>query len=109
MSGQYYDYTKQSIILDLELTKHGNGKVSIDSATYTPIYMYKSSSKTKKRYLVMDIEKAIKDYKNGKKNISSSTYSTLKSELKHIYSVVGNEILYDEKNKEKETEIHKDN
>lgn len=109
MSGQYYDYTKQSIILDLELTKHGNGKVSIDSATYTPIYMYKSSSKTKKRYLVMDIEKAIKNYKNGKKNISSSTYSTLKSELKHIYSVVGNEILYDEKNKEKETEMHKDN
>lgn len=98
MSGQYYDYTKQSIILDLELTKHGNGKISIDSATYTPIYMYKSSSKTKKRYLVMDIEKAIKDYKNGKKNISSSIYSTLKSELKHIYSVVGDEILYSEKN-----------
>ena len=109
MSGQYYDYTKQSIILDLELTKHGNGKVSIDSATYTPIYMYKSSSKTKKRYLVMDIEKAIRDYKNGRKNISSSTYLTLKSELRHIYSVVGNEILYDRKSKEKETEIHKDN
>lgn len=99
MSGQYYDYTKQSIILDLEFTKHGDGKVSIDSATYTPIYMYKSSSKSKKRYLVMDIEKAIKDYKNGKGNISSSTYSTLKSELKHIYSVVGDEILPNKKAK----------
>lgn len=106
MSGQYYDYTKQSIILDLELTKHGNGKVSIDSATYTPIYMYKSSSGAKRRYLIMDIEKAIKNYKNGKKNISSSTYSTLKSELKHIYSVVGDEILYE---KNKETEIKKNN
>lgn len=99
MSGQYYDYTKQSIILDLEFTKHGDGKVSIDSATYTPIYMYKSSSKSKKRYLIMDIEKAIENYKNGKRNITSSTYSILKSELKHIYSVVGDEILPNKKQK----------
>lgn len=103
MSGQYYDYTRQSIILDLQITKHGDGKVSIDSATYTPIYMYKSSSGSKQRYLVMDIEKAIEDYKDGKKNVSSSTYSTLKSELKHVYKVVGDEIL-EETQKEENTE-----
>lgn len=93
MSGQYYDYTQQSIILDLQITKHGDGSISIDSASYTPIYMYKSSSGSKQRYLVMDIEKAMEDYDNGEKNISSSTYSTLESELEHIYSVVGDEIL----------------
>ena len=105
MSGQYYDYTRQSIILDLQITKHGDGKISIDSATYTPIYMYKSSSGSKQRYLVMDIEKAIKKYDNGEDNISSSTYSTLESELEHIYSVVGDEILpeTEEANVEKNT------
>ena len=47
----------------------------------------------------MDIEKAIENYKNGKRNITSSTYSILKSELKHIYSVVGDEILPNKKQK----------
>ena len=93
MSGQYYDHTKQSIILDLQITKHGDGSISIDSATYTPIYMYKSSSGSKQRYLVMDIEKAISDYKAGKKNISSTVYKTLKTELKQVKSIVGDEIL----------------
>lgn len=54
--------------------------------------MYKGSSNSKK-YLVMDIEKALANYKNGKKNISSSTNSTLKSELKHIRSILGEEIV----------------
>ena len=100
MSGQYYDYTRQSIILDLQITKHGDGKISIDSATYTPIYMYKSSSGSKQKYLVMDIEKALEDYKAGKKNISSSTNSILKSELKHIYKIVGDEITEESSNSE---------
>ena len=109
MSGQYYDYTRQSIILDLQITKHGDGKISIDSATYTPIYMYKSSSGSKQKYLVMDIEKALEDYKAGKKNISSSTNSTLKSELKHIYKVVGDEILEEteESDKKEDTDTNK--
>lgn len=93
MSGQYYDHTKQSIILDLQITKHGDGSISIDSATYTPIYMYKSSSGSTQRYLVMDIEKAIADYKAGKKNVTSAVYKTLKTELKQVYSIVGDEIL----------------
>ncbi len=101
MSGQVKEYTKQSVILDLSLTKDGEtGKISIDSAKYTPIYMYKSSSGSKQRYLVMDIEKAMSDYKNGKKNISSSTNSTLKSELKHIRSILGDEIISDKNNEE---------
>ena len=74
---------------------------------YTPIYMYKSSSGSKQKYLVMDIEKALEDYKAGKKNISSSTNSTLKSELKHIYKVVGDEIL-EETDENKESDKKED-
>ena len=48
----------------------------------------------------MDIEKALEDYKAGKKNISSSTNSTLKSELKHIYKIVGDEITEESSNSE---------
>ena len=57
----------------------------------------------------MDIEKALEDYKAGKKNISSSTNSTLKSELKHIYKVVGDEILEEteESDKKEDTDTNK--
>jgi len=94
MSGQYFAHTQQSIILDLKITKHGDDNhISIDSAKYTPIYMYKSASKSRQRYLVMDIEKAIKNYKAGKKNISAATYSTISKELKQVKNLVGKEII----------------
>ena len=93
MSGQYFAHTQQSIVLDLKITKHGeDGHISIDSAKYTPIYMYKSPSKSRQRYLVMDIEKAMKNYKAGKGNISAATYSTISKELKQIKNLVGKEI-----------------
>lgn len=92
MSGQYFAHTKQSIVLDLGITKHGeDGHISIDTAKYTPIYMYKSG-KSRQAYLVMDIEKAMKNYKAGKGNISAGTYSTLAKELKQVKSLVGKEI-----------------
>jgi len=93
MSGQYFAHTQQSILLDLKITKHGeDGHISIDSAKYTPIYMFKSGARSKQRYLVMDIEKAIKKYKAGKGNIGAATYNTISKELKQVYSLVGKEI-----------------
>ena len=42
ISGQVKNYTKQSIILNLQITKHygKNKKISIDSVSYKPIYMF---------------------------------------------------------------------
>ena len=92
ISGQVKENTKQSVILNFQVTKHAEGdkKISIDSANYVPIYMY--DKKEGKRFKLLDIEKEINDYDSGKNNISSSLYNTLKSELNHIYKIVGDEI-----------------
>ena len=36
--------TRSSIILKLTITKHEDDRISIDDASYTPIYMYKNNS-----------------------------------------------------------------
>ena len=94
MSGQNADYTRQSVILDIQITKHGeDGKFSIDSVKYTPIYMYNIyNGKGLKRFKVMDIEEEISKYENGDTSIGQSLYNTLKSELEHVKKVMGEEI-----------------
>lgn len=85
MSGQTKERTRNSIILNIELTKNGEtDKISIGNISYIPIYMYKNTSKTTQKYLVLDIENAIKQYDSGNHIINSSTYSTLKTELSRI-------------------------
>lgn len=92
ISGQVKEYTKQSIILNLKLTKHGeDSSITIDEATYTPIYMYKGTSG--KKYKLLDIEKEIESFNNGTSKINKTTYNTIQKELDHIYKIVGNEIV----------------
>lgn len=92
ISGQVKKNTKQSVILNLQVTKHydGNKKISIDSVKYTPIYMFDKNGS--KRYKLLDIEKEIERFDLGENNITKTLYNTLKSELEHIYETVGNEI-----------------
>lgn len=83
MSGQVKENTKNSIILDLNITKHKEGNISIDKVDYTPIYCFSNSSKPK-NYKILDIRKSISEYEAGNKNITNSTYNTLKTELTKI-------------------------
>lgn len=95
VSGQVYANTKSTVILDIQITKNSDGKVSIDSVNYTPIYLYDkgANSKARDRYTLMDIEKSISNYENGNdSSISKSLYNTLKDELKNITRTVGKEI-----------------
>lgn len=94
MSGQNANYTRQSVILDIQLTKKGkDNTISIDSVKYTPIYMYNIyAGKSMNRFKIMDIEEEIKKYDEGDATIGAQLYNTLESELEHIYKVVGNEI-----------------
>lgn len=98
MSGQIYPNTKSSVILDIQITKSNENKISIDNVNYTPIYLYDKgkNSISRTRYTLIDIESSIKDFDNGKNNISDSLYKTLKSELKNIRSTVGNPISKEE-------------
>lgn len=56
MSGQTKPNTRDSIILNLDITKNGEtGKVEINNVDYVPIYMYKQSNVSKQRYKILDI------------------------------------------------------
>lgn len=95
VSGQIYANTKSTVILDIQITKNSDEKISIDSINYTPVYLYDrgANSKSRTRYTLIDIEKFIADYENGNdSNISKSLYNTLKDELYNITKTVGNEI-----------------
>lgn len=94
MSGQIYPHTKSTVILDVQITKNTDGKISIDSVNYVPLYLYDKGqgAKSRTRYTLMDINQSMKDYENGKSNISKSLYNTLKTEKKSITSTVGKEI-----------------
>lgn len=85
--------TRNSIILNLTITRHSNGEITIDKANYIPIYMYKGTSSKLKRMKVLDIRKSIADYESGKDtSIGQNTYNDLKVQLQKIISIVGEEI-----------------
>ena len=94
MSGQIYANTKSSVILDLQVTKNSDGKITIDSVNYTPIYLYDkgANAKSRTRYTLYDLEKSISEYENGKSSITKIMYETFKKELETIKKTVGNSI-----------------
>ena len=94
LADQTYTYTRDSAILKLQITKDGEtNKISIDSATYTPTYIYKNTSKSKKKFKILDVESTIERYKAGyDTSIGKTTYNTLVTELKNIKKLIGKEI-----------------
>ena len=95
MSGQNKSYTRQSVILQLQITKKGEtGASTIDKKEYVPIYMYNySSPKGAHNYKILDIESEIAKYESGDTSIGSSLYSTLKTELGQVEEILGPEII----------------
>lgn len=97
MSGQEHANSRQSVILDIGLTIKGDtGKMHIDHVTYTPIFMKNywngGNIRTPHKFKILDIEAEIAKYEAGDTSIGSSLYNTLKSELKDVYNIVGEEI-----------------
>lgn len=90
VSGQVKENTRDSIILNLTVTKKGTGEVVVDSAKYTPIYTYKSGSE-KRQYKVLDIKRALDNFDAGNRYISEASYNLLKTEYNKILSIVGPE------------------
>ena len=89
MSGQTKENTRDSIILNLNITKKADdNSISIDSVSYVPIYMFKNSSLKNKKSKILDIENSISNYDNNNSSISKSTYDTLNSELSKIKKIL---------------------
>lgn len=86
---QNYVNTRDSIILNLKVTKKADGTVSIDNVDYIPLYIYKNPSLSLKKFVIIDLKKAIEDYENGSDTtIGSSAYTLFKKELSQIEAIV---------------------
>ena len=94
MANQNKQYTCDSAILKLQITKHkGDGKITIDKATYTPTYMYKNASKSTKKFKILDINTKIEKYESKASGaVNKSLYNTLVTERKNIKRIIGDEI-----------------
>lgn len=93
LADQTKNYTRNSAILNLAITKNLDGKISIDSATYTPIYTYKDPSKSSQKFKIIDLGNTISSYEAGyDTSIGTTAYHTFKSELENIKKLLGEEI-----------------
>ena len=87
------EITRDSAILNLTITKNSDGKISIDKVNYVPIYMYKNTNVSTHKFKILDIEKTIKDYEEGKNtSINYTVYNNLKKQLEKIKSILGDEL-----------------
>ena len=90
MSGQVYTDTRNSIILNLKITKHGDtGKITVDSYDYIPIYMLDTNTSDNNKYKILDIKTCISDYESGGSLVNKATYTKLKTALSKIEQIMG--------------------
>lgn len=89
---QRAEITRDSAILNLDITKDSDGKILINKVSYVPIYMYKNSAAKVHKFKILDIEKSIANYDSGDTSIGSSVYSNLKVQLQKIRDILGDEI-----------------
>ena len=92
-SAQTFENTRNTLILNVQVRKNGvTNEVSIDNATYTPIYVYDNNSgqnpnaNGKDRYELLDIETIIKEYESGIGNWNQAMYNLAKTELERTIS-----------------------
>lgn len=87
---QNAENTRNSIILNLTITKKTDGKIAIDKVNYIPIYMYKNRGVKTKGMKLIDINKAIDYYEAEMDNaVDANLYSLLKQQKEKIISILG--------------------
>ena len=90
ISDQNAENTRNSIILNLTITKHTDGQITIDKTDYVPIYMYKNTALQTKKMKLLDINRTIANYEAGTDtSIGEATYNDLKVQLEKIKKIVG--------------------
>ena len=81
--------TRDSIIINLKVTKKADGTVSIDNADYIPLYIYKNPSLSLKKFVIIDLKKSIAAYEDGTDtSIGSTAYNLFKKELGQIENIL---------------------
>ena len=99
-SAQTYENTRNTLILNVQVRKDSEtGKISIASATYTPIYVFDNNTggnpnnNGSDRYELLDIESIISDYESGVGNWNKTMYNLAKTELDRTVKILGPEIF----------------
>lgn len=92
VSGQTKEYTNLSVILDLKITKHAKGGITIDDVDYTPIYVDMRSASTDERFKILNIRDSIEAYENGDTSISKTLYNKLTSSLVKIDKIMAGDV-----------------
>ena len=84
MSGQTQKNTCTSIILNLTITKKGDtSEIFVDDVSYVPIYTYKGTGE--KKYKIVNISKAIKNYENETdRTMGQNNYILFKEEVARL-------------------------
>lgn len=91
ISDQNAKYTRDSMILNLTITKHVDGTVSVDKVEPVPVYMYKDTSVKNQKMKLIDINKILYNYENFlDSSISENFYNLMKKELNNINSIISN-------------------
>ena len=86
---QNAENTRNSIILNLTITKHTNSSITIDEVNYVPIYMYKNTAIKNRGMRIIDINKAISDFEAKTKGaVDINLYHLLKNQLSKIISII---------------------
>ncbi len=93
LADQNKKYARDSAIMNVSVTKDENGKIKINTVKYTPIYIYKDTSKSTQKFKIINIQNAIDSFEAGySPNLSKTTYNTFKTELENIKNILGKEI-----------------
>ena len=87
---QNAENTRNSIILNLNLSFDSDKKLSFDSISYVPIYMYKNPNVSSHKFKLLNIEKTIARFDAGlDTSIGKAKYEYLKVQLQKIKSILG--------------------
>lgn len=92
-SAQTFDNTRNTLILNVRIRKNAEtGKITVDQATYAPLYVYDNGLQAKDRYEILDLDAIINSYEAGETTWSKNMYDLAVTEKARLEKIVGPQI-----------------
>ena len=98
-SAQTFPNTRNTVVLNVKIRKNGQtGEITVDEATYVPVYDYDNGLGASDRYELLDLNTIIEEYEAGNSKWSTAMYNLAKTEKQRTESIVGPNIYNYPKN-----------
>lgn len=92
-SNQTKTNTQNTAIFNIEVKKDGkSGEVTVEKATYAPIYVNRKEPGAKDRYELLDLNEIIRSYEAGEDLWSEKMYNLAINQQKRCIDIIGPEI-----------------